>query len=155
MSAALAYDAEPATPLGRVLGGSDVVAHWPCRATGCKTRVPVTSACRDAFVLWNEQLAKRGEEPLREGEVVFCESCAVIVEQKRREAVERTRKQIATHVAELRDPRTPAHLIAVAEHYLVRRANDGEALVRSLAKQRAEADHADQQPRRGGGRGGW
>lgn len=158
MSAAVEYfdDDEPCAPAPtRLLGSPDIVAHWPCRATGCKSRVSVTAAAREAFALWNDQLAKRGEEPLREGEVVFCDSCAVVVEQKRREAVERTRKQIEIHIAELRDPNTPPHIVAVAEHYIAKRANEGDALVKMLAKQRAEAERADQQPRRGGRNNGW
>ena len=136
-------------PTAQRMFDGTIVATWPCRATGCKNTVEVTAAAVDARARLSNLLVRKGEPPLREDECVFCDRCAKLYEQKRVEAVAKARAKIAEHVAELRDPHTPPHRVAVAEDYLIKRANDGQALVRLLAKERNTQPQTQVRGRRG------
>lgn len=126
-----------------------IVATYPCRATGCKNGVAVTQGALDARDAFNRILAARGEAPIADNEVAFCDRCARLYEQKRAEHAEKVREAIAKFVIELRDPTTPPQRIAVAEDYIAKRANDGKTLVRLLAKERNTQPQTQVRARRG------
>ena len=49
------------------------VQRWKCRETWCVTRVGVTQTAIDALAMFNTELARRRERPIREDEVMRCE----------------------------------------------------------------------------------
>lgn len=118
-------------------GDRTVVAVWPCASSnGCRNSVEVTAAAVEARNAFNRVLAKRGELPIADYAAVICDECGAHWHKRQAEASEKRRETIARHVAELRDPATPPQRVAVAEDYLRKRANDGQALVRLLARAR-------------------
>lgn len=127
------------------------VARWPCASeSGCKNTVEVTAATVAALEACNRVLAARGERLIATHEAVPCDACGAVWHRRQAEACERRRVQIAAHVRELRDPQTPAHRIAVAEDYLLKRANDGRALVMLLRARREGRDADEDKPKRKG-----
>jgi len=114
-----------------------VVDHWPC--SSCSAPVEVTDAGRHAFEASNRILVKRGEMPLRQDRCMLCDLCGVAYQQAQHESRLRVEAKVRAYLAIMADHHTPHHLIAEAEKYVGKFANDGDRLVKHHAMLRREA----------------
>jgi len=53
-----------------------VITHWPCRIGICRKPCGVTQTAIEAFELFNAELMRRRDKPLREDECMYCDEHA-------------------------------------------------------------------------------
>lgn len=77
------------------------VDHWPCRA-GCNRMVPIEQEAVRGLEVFNAQLKRRGEDPIQQAKVVFCDECRAKGVSM---AAERNRKHVDALAALIRELR--------------------------------------------------
>jgi hypothetical protein len=114
-----------------------IAARWRCR--GCKSDwlvdVPVDAVA--AYLTFNEELKRRGEEPLDESRIVFCDECR---DKGRRMAPEGRRNQVErlrSVIQKLKASRRPEEERELILQCTALGHPDVEGLVSSLRDKRA------------------
>ena len=114
-----------------------IVDRWPC--SSCGAEVEITDAGAHALESMNRILIKRGESPIRQDRCMLCPPCDVAYKQAQHESRLRVEAKVRAYLAIMADHHTPHHLIADAEKYVAKFANDGDRLVKHHAMLRREA----------------
>lgn len=96
----------------------EVIGKWKCRNRACSTLCDVTE---DTMARWadsNVMCRRRGWPTIETHEVLICDSCRVLVENKRCEKRKAQREQTAELVRRLKDspdPRREKHIVEQLE----------------------------------------
>lgn len=96
-----------------------IVGAWRCRVPKCPERVGVTQDAMDALAMWNRERARRGEDPIATGDVMYCDGC---VAHMRATAPDRRRKQVDSMAEIIRQLKEGARHIRYT-------AKDGQRIV--------------------------
>lgn len=105
------------------------VGQWRCRNPKCGAWVPVTEDALHAAATFNQQLRRKGEEPLDLNGIVFCEPCR---EEFRRTAADRRRAQVErmrAAIIELKSCRNPERQRMLVEQLRIWYHPDVDGLV--------------------------
>lgn len=91
------------------------VTLWRCRVPGCGEFVPTTQDAIDELAVFNRELVRRGEQPIDEHQVMYCDSCRLRLKAsapaRRHGQVERMADAIRKLKAS-QDPLTERELVA-------------------------------------------
>jgi hypothetical protein len=121
------YDWEPSKPVG----------FWACRNPQCKGMADVYEENVTAFGIFNREIVKRGEKPLEDHRIMFCDRCLA---EYRRTAPDRRRAQVERMAVAIRSLKESGD--ATRERDLIAQISewghpDVEGLVNAIAERRA------------------
>lgn len=122
-----------------------IVGQWPCKV--CKRPVDVPDAAMERFEAFSAALVRRGEQPLDEKRILFCDECRNeyirTAPDRRRGQVERMRPVIV----QLKNSRNPEQEWAAIKQLEEWRHPDVPGLVQSI---RARIDAKSSKAPKGG-----
>lgn len=106
----------------------DIVTEWPCRMQNCRVPVEVTQEPIDQLAMFNRELERRGEDPIRTNEVMICDSHRKLLAWKRSDSAAKKRERMSDNIRRIKASMKPRN-----EHDIIAELNrDGHPDVPAL-----------------------